>query len=90
MTPEQLAKLYGELDDACGFQPYRPRLVCRDGKVVGNCTVNVGPNDVNWYRHRVGIGFDGKIKVGGASVGWHELGWQWKHRIVMNGDENVS
>ena len=23
MTPEQLAKLYGELDDACGFQPYR-------------------------------------------------------------------
>jgi len=41
----------------------RPRLVCRNGKVVGDAVVIVSPRDPNWYRNHLADGFDGEITV---------------------------
>jgi hypothetical protein len=81
-SPEEWAVLYGKLDKINGSKPYRPRLVCVDGKVVGNCIVKVGPDDPNWFKERVGGGFDGRIQVGPRVVGWWEPGWEWKYRVM--------
>ena len=81
-TPAEQAELLGELQQGWGYRPHQPRLVCVDGKVVGNAQVNVGPHDPNWYRHPSPGQFDGKVKVGTKHVGWWEQGWQWKYKIV--------
>jgi hypothetical protein len=41
----------------------RARLVCVDGKVVGDCVAIVSPRDPNWYRNHLADGFDGENRV---------------------------
>ena len=41
----------------------RPRLVCVNGRVVGDAVVVVSERDPNWFRKRAGTGFDGRVKV---------------------------
>jgi hypothetical protein len=41
----------------------RPVLVCKDGEIVADAIVIVSEWDPNWYRHRIGMGFDGEIRV---------------------------
>jgi len=41
----------------------RPKLVCVDGRVVGDAVVIVSPRDPNWYRNYLADGFDGEIRA---------------------------
>jgi hypothetical protein len=83
LSHEEWAALYRKLDKIHGSKPYRPRLVCVDGKVVGNCFVKVGPDDPNWFKEdAAGAGDDGHIQVGDRSVGWLEPGWEWKYEVM--------
>ena len=41
----------------------RPRLVCVNGRVVGDAIVVVSERDPNWLRERAGTGFDGRVNV---------------------------
>jgi hypothetical protein len=40
-----------------------PKLICIDGKVVGDAVVIVSPRDPNWYRNYRGGNFNGEIKI---------------------------
>jgi hypothetical protein len=54
-------KLTEGIPDA--LPPPRPKLVCVDGRVVGDAVVIVSPRDPNWYRNHLANGFDGEIRV---------------------------
>ena len=62
VTPERKVEIVAEL---IATNPRRPRpvLVVSDGKIVGDAVVNVCVRDPNWWRHRVGTGFNGTIIV---------------------------
>jgi len=58
VSPKRTAELVALLEE----RP-RPKLVCLDGRVVGDAVVIVSPRDPNWYRHYLADGFDGEIRV---------------------------
>jgi len=58
VSPERTADLV-----ALSEKRPRPKLVCVDGRVVGDAVVIVSPRDPNWYRHYLADGFDGEIRV---------------------------
>ena len=41
----------------------RPKLICINGRVIGDAVVIVSPRDPNWYRRSLSGGFDGEITV---------------------------
>jgi hypothetical protein len=49
LSPEERAELHRMLMElVAGQRAKRPMLVCRNGVVVANVDVNVGPSDPNW------------------------------------------
>jgi hypothetical protein len=48
-----------------GSRPPWPVLVCRDGKVVGDCVVVVSEDDPNWWRS-MSVREEGKITLRGG------------------------
>jgi hypothetical protein len=62
--------MLAELDDRptptlLGNRPPLPVLVCRDGKVVGDCVVIVCEDDPNWWR-AMAVRNKGAIKLSGG------------------------
>ena len=43
----------------------RPKLICRDGRIIADAVVIVSPKDPNWYRldHNLQALFNGEIRV---------------------------
>jgi len=58
VSPKRTAELV-----ALSEERPRLKLVCVDGRAVGDAVVIVSPRDPNWYRNHLANGFDGEIRV---------------------------